>query len=124
MHDTIVQTARPGEPRKFHHDNDNHPANHRGRYTRGGYRWTKSFNRSATLLPQIGKLIGVRYGGPCDDDEAVVYYEAALPYLIDLAGAGGRTLQPGFGDPTNLDLCVEGERLYRSMRRFTPRTVE
>ncbi|GJD44010.1 hypothetical protein AFCDBAGC_1872 [Methylobacterium cerastii] len=41
--------------------------------------------RAASLLVQIGKLIGLRYGGPCNDDDAESYYNAALPYLVEIA---------------------------------------
>lgn len=54
----------------------------------------KSIPLSGALLPQIGKLIGVRYGGPCTDDQAEHYYDLALPYLIDRAIAKRDTLSP------------------------------
>ena len=41
--------------------------------------------RAASLLVQIGKLIGFRYGGPCNDGDAEIYYGAALPYLVEIA---------------------------------------
>ncbi|WP_336491647.1 hypothetical protein [Methylobacterium nigriterrae] len=106
-------------------DNDRkHLDSFRSGSAASGRKWTKSFNRSATLLPQIGKLIGARYGGPCDDDDAEVYFDAALPYLIDLAGANGRILGLATEDSSELGLCEKGERLYRGFRQFTPRTIE
>ncbi|MGH1591014.1 hypothetical protein ACRBEV_24925 [Methylobacterium phyllosphaerae] len=36
-------------------------------------------------LNAIGRTIWDRYGGPCTDDDAIVYYEEALPFLIELA---------------------------------------
>lgn len=104
--------------------NDNLPNDRRLISFKAGKEWNKSVNRSATLLPQIGKLIGVRYGGPCTDDDAVVYYEAALPYLIDLAAASGRTLDPSTGSLIAPDLGEGEERFYRKLRGSTPRTVE
>lgn len=78
----------------------------------------KSFDRSKILLAQVGKLIRIRYGGPCNDDDAEIYYEAALPYLIDRAALRDETV-----DPTLLDFWVPGIPTITALRSSTPYTT-
>jgi hypothetical protein len=56
-----------------------------------GRRRSKKKARFANLrLSSIEKLIKGRHGGPCDTDDAEIYLEAALPYLVDQANYYGR----------------------------------
>jgi len=43
-------------------------------------------------LSSVAKLIRGRHNGPCDTDDGEHYYEAALPYLIELAKRHGRPI--------------------------------
>ena len=76
-----------GEPAGM---NDNEPRPSAGKIAVKPGRRSEREMRAASRLQQIGKLIGVRYGGPCNDNDAAVYYEAALPCLVEIAAERGR----------------------------------
>jgi hypothetical protein len=58
-----------------------------------GKRRSKTKARFANLrLASIERLIKGRHGGPCDTDDVEIYFEAAIPYLIDQANYYGRPI--------------------------------